>query len=115
MTYRLIGVNHKTAPVEVRERLAVPDSHLPEALRRLAEHALVDEAFVLSTCNRVELLVSHAAPSAPDLRLFLKDFFRLDPDTLAPHLYEFAGDDVIRHLFRVAASLDSMIVGEPQI
>ena len=63
MKFQLIGVNHKTAPVEVRERLAIPDSRLPEALKRLAEHPGVDEGLILSTCNRVEVLAPGFAPA----------------------------------------------------
>jgi glutamyl-tRNA reductase len=116
MNYRLIGLNHKTAPVEVRELLAIPDSRLADAVRRLSQFPAVEEAFILGTCNRVELLVSFLPTSpAPDLHGFIADWFQVDPDTLRSHFYELSGQDVIRHLFRVAASLDSMVVGEPQI
>jgi glutamyl-tRNA reductase len=114
MNLQLIGVNHKTAPVEVRERLAISESRLPEAVRRFAEHPGIDEGMILCTCNRVELLAQTKNGSA-DLRGFLRQYFQLEPDDLVPHLYEYREQDAIRHLFRVAASLDSMIVGEPQI
>jgi glutamyl-tRNA reductase len=114
MSFRLIGVNHKTAPVEVRERLAIPESHLPDAVRRLAEHPGVDEGFILSTCNRVEVVAQTSNGSA-DLRTFLRDYFQLQPANYEPHLYELREREAIRHLFRVACSLDSMVVGEPQI
>ena len=114
MKLQLIGVNHKTAPVEVRERLAIPDSRLPEACRRLAEHPGIDEGMILSTCNRVEVL-AHMKNGACDLRSFLRDYFRVDPDEFEPHLYEYHEQEAVRHVFRVAASLDSMVVGEPQI
>src|SRR5579871_4177355 len=114
MNFQLIGVNHNTAPVEVREKLAVPESRLPEATKLFAGHPGVEEGLILSTCNRVELLARTKNGSA-DLRGFLRDYFRMDPADFAPHLYERAGNDAIRHLFRVASSLDSMIVGEPQI
>jgi len=116
MNYRLMGLNHKTAPVEVRELLAIPDSRLPDAVRRLSQFPAVEEAFILSTCNRVELLVSYLPTSPePELRHFIADCFQVDSHALNHHFYEFGGQDVIRHLFRVAASLDSMVVGEPQI
>ena len=114
MNLQLIGVNHKTAPIEVRERLAIPESHLPDALRQLAEHPGVDEALILSTCNRVEVLAQTRNGSA-DLRSFLREYFRLNPGDYEPHFYEYREADVIRHLFRVTCSLDSMVVGEPQI
>jgi len=114
MKFQLIGVNHRTAPIEVRERLAIPDARLPEALKRLAGHPGVDEGLILSTCNRVEVL-AQARNGTVDLRGFLRDYFQLNPADLEPHLYEYREGDAIRHLFRVTSSLDSMVVGEPQI
>lgn len=114
MNFQLIGVNHKSAPVEVRERLAIPESRLPEALKQLAQHPGVDEGLILSTCNRVELLAQTRNGSA-DLRGFVRDYFHLGTAELDPHLYEFREQDAIRHVFRVTSSLDSMVVGEPQI
>src|SRR5438876_5982921 len=114
MNFQLIGINHKTAPVEVRERLAIPEPRLPEALRRLAEHPGVEEGLILCTCNRVEMWAQTRNGGA-DLRAFLRNYFLLDPADNEPHLYEYREQDAIRHLFRVAASLDSMVVGEPQI
>ncbi|MFZ0287417.1 MAG: glutamyl-tRNA reductase [Terriglobales bacterium] len=114
MSFHLIGVNHKSAPVEVRERLAIPDSRLPEALKSFTRHPGVEEGLILSTCNRVELLAQTQNGGA-DLRAFLRDYFQLDDLTLDPHLYEYRQQDAVRHVFRVAASLDSMVVGEAQI
>ena len=113
MNLQLLGVNHKTAPVEVRERLAVPEWRLEEATRRLLSHAGVDECVVFSTCNRVEFAV--VSERGADLYGFIRDYLLTDVSPLREHLYEYNGDDVVRHVFRVAASLDSMIVGEPQI
>ena len=114
MNFQLIGVNHKSAPVEVRERLAIPESRLPEAMKRLAAYPGVDEGLILSTCNRVELLTQTKNGSV-DLRGFVGNYFKVNPADLEPHLYEYREQDAIRHLFRVTASLDSMVVGEPQI
>ncbi len=114
MKFQLIGVNHKTASVEVRERLAIPESHLPEALRRLAGHPGVEEGIILSTCNRVEVL-TQTKNGTVDLRGFLRDYFQLKPSEYEPHLYEYRESEAVRHLFRVTSSLDSMVVGEPQI
>jgi glutamyl-tRNA reductase len=114
MNLQLLGVNHRTAPVDVRERLAIPESKLPQALQQLMTLPGVNEALILSTCNRVEI-VAHTANGSTDLRHFLKQYFEVDPTPYEPHLYEFRQDDAVRHVFRVASSLDSMVVGEPQI
>ena len=114
MKFQLIGVNHKTAPVEVRERLAIPDARLADAVKHLAGHPGVDEGLILSTCNRVEVLVQTRNGTA-DLRGFVRDYFHLDPAHYEPHLYEYREAEAVRHLFRVTSSLDSMVVGEPQI
>ena len=115
MRFQLIGVNHKTAPVEVRERLAIPESRLPEACKKLTEHPGIDEAMILSTCNRVEILANTKNGVGADLRGFIQNYFQLDGGELNKHLYEYNEREAVRHLFRVAASLDSMVVGEPQI
>jgi glutamyl-tRNA reductase len=114
MRFQLIGVNHKTAPVEVRERLAIPESRLPDACKRLAEHPSVSEGMIVSTCNRVEF-IANMKNGTGDLREFLREYFETDLTPFETHLYEFREDEAIRHIFRVAASLDSMVVGEPQI
>lgn len=115
MRFQLIGVNHKTAPVEVRERLAIPESRLPEACKKLAEYPGIEEGMILSTCNRVEILTNTKNGSGADLRTFLQNYFQIDSGELNKHLYEYNEQEAVRHLFRVAASLDSMVVGEPQI
>jgi glutamyl-tRNA reductase len=114
MTLALIGVNHKTAPIELRERIAISREDLPETTRALAAVPGVTECMIVSTCNRVEILAAVESPNA-DLTSFLQRHFGLDPALLAPHLYEHRDQEAVRHLFRVAASLDSMVVGEPQI
>src|SRR5271166_6719013 len=114
MRFQLIGVNHKTAPVEVRERLAIPESRLPDACKRLSEHPAVAEGMIVSTCNRVEF-IANMKNGTGDLREFLREYFETDLSPFETHLYEFREDDAIRHIFRVASSLDSMVVGEPQI
>jgi glutamyl-tRNA reductase len=110
----LFGVNHKTAPVELREQLAIPASQLADATQSLRRTSGVREAMILSTCNRVELLVC-AETETPDLMSFFNEFFAIDHSTLRPHIYEYREREAVRHLFRVASSLDSMVVGEPQI
>jgi glutamyl-tRNA reductase len=114
MRYQLIGVNHMSAPLEVRERLAIPESRLPDTCRGLTAYPGIEEALVISTCNRVEI-VAHTTNGSADLRGFLHDYFHLTANELDSHLYEFREKDVVRHIFRVASSLDSMVVGEAQI
>jgi glutamyl-tRNA reductase len=114
MNFQLIGVNHKSAPVEFRERLAIPESRLPEAVKQLAGHPGVNEGFILCTCNRVELLAQTKNGSA-DLRGFMRDYFHMEPGAYEPQLYEYHETEAIRHVFRVTSSLDSMVVGESQI
>ena len=113
MSLRLLGINHRTAPIELRERVAIPRELLAGAGNSLVAIAGVSEAMILSTCNRVEILTA-AEPDA-DVAGFLHRHFRIEPAELKDHLYEYRDREAIRHLFRVAASLDSMVVGEPQI
>jgi glutamyl-tRNA reductase len=112
--YQLIGVNHKSAPLEVRERLAIAESRLPDWCRDLTTHPGIEEGMIISTCNRVEM-ITHTSNGSADLRGFLRDRFDLKAEELDPHLYEFRAKEVVRHVFRVASSLDSMVVGEAQI
>ncbi len=114
MSLTLIGVNHKSAPIEVRERIAISRDELPGTTRALAAVPGVLECMIVSTCNRVEILAV-VNSAAADLNSFFHKHFGLDPALLAPHLYEHRDREAVRHLFRVAASLDSMVVGEPQI
>ncbi len=114
MTLALIGVNHKTAPIALRERIAISRDELLETTRALGEMPGVNECMIVSTCNRVELLAALESDST-DLLAFLHQRFGIDPVELAPHIYEHRDQEAVRHLFRMAASLDSMVVGEPQI
>jgi glutamyl-tRNA reductase len=117
MKLLITGVSHKTAPVEVRERLAFREETLPDALADLKACDGVAEAVILSTCNRVEITVTTDDRVDPQSIVdgFLADHKPVDPADIAPHLYRHQGRDAIHHLFRVASSLDSMVVGEPQI
>ncbi|MGZ4826966.1 MAG: glutamyl-tRNA reductase [Terriglobales bacterium] len=114
MTIQLIGVNHRTAPLEVRERFAISESKLPAAVQQLAQHPGVEEGMIVSTCNRVELL-ARSRNGGSDLRTFLSQYFQIDAREFDQHLSEYADKEAIRHLFRVTSSLDSMVVGEPQV
>jgi len=111
------GVSHRTAPLTVREALAFSRERLPEALERVRREAGLAEALILSTCNRVEIYGRAASDTAGGLSLseFLAAFHRRSPDELRRYSYELEGEQAVRHVFRVAASLDSMVLGEPQI
>ncbi|MGH7773320.1 MAG: glutamyl-tRNA reductase [Candidatus Binatia bacterium] len=114
----IVGLNYRTAPVEVRERVAFDSSLLRESLRRLHSLPSIKEGVILSTCNRVEVVA--AAPDEQSAFREIKGFLveqesGTNHGGLEDHLYTYTGNMAVRHLFRVAASLDSMVVGEPQI
>ncbi|MBW2036356.1 MAG: glutamyl-tRNA reductase [Deltaproteobacteria bacterium] len=113
----LIGLNHKTAPVEVREGLAFSSEDTPKALQTLREFPIIDELLLFSTCNRVEFLFTTEDVSAgvEAIKDFLARFKKTPRQAFEQSLYLYDGDDAVRHIFRVASSLDSMVVGEPQI
>ena len=112
-----MGASHRTAPVELRERLDFCSRGLDVAVRALVERQSTAEAVVVSTCNRAELYVACKDPShtAADLLGFFSEFHQLRSDELRPHLYSHVDHDAARHLFRVSSGLDSLVVGEPQI
>lgn len=109
----LVGVNHTTAPLSVRERLAIPTDQLAEATRTLVHEPGIHEGLILSTCNRVELLTVHDSSASP--LAFLQRYLHLRSAEVEPHVYQHRETEAVRHLFRVACSLDSMVVGESQI
>jgi glutamyl-tRNA reductase len=113
----ITGMNHRTAPVEVRERLAFEEHALPAALGILKGRPGLLEGLILSTCNRVEIMVTADEQSDAEavVEVFLAESRAVERDWVSPYLYRHDGPDAIRHLFRVASSLDSMVVGEPQI
>jgi glutamyl-tRNA reductase len=114
MNLIVIGVNHQTAPVEVREQFAIPEARLPEAVKTLAAQPGIEEAMIVSTCNRVEV-VARTKDASADLHECLQTLYGFDPYPYRKYLYEYRERDAVRHIFRVASSLDSMVVGEPQI
>lgn len=111
-----LGLSHKSAPIEVRERVVFPAEQLDEALSELAERPGVREAVLLSTCNRTELyaVLDPETPTAV-LSSWLEECHRLDPEWLSRFLYEYRGRGAVAHLLSVAAGLDSLVIGEPQI
>jgi glutamyl-tRNA reductase len=113
----LLGANHRSAPLSVRERLALPEDELCAWLERLAALPEVDEALVVSTCNRFEVMASapHAAAGLDAIRAFVAAERGVRVDELARYGYHHTGREAARHVFRVTSSLDSMILGEPQI
>lgn len=119
MSIVLIGVNHKTAPVEVRELLAFSDSSCADSLRSLIDGELLREGLIVSTCNRVEIVTSTANDQLNQgverITDFLSTSRKLPRESFSSHLYQHVDDQAIRHLFRVTSSLDSMVVGEPQV
>lgn len=117
MGYLLLGLNHKTAPVHIRERLAFGDHEIPTALAELVDRQAITEALIVSTCNRVEIVAAGAEPEAGRDRLisYLGSARHVERLALEEHVYTRYDRDAVHHLFRVASSLDSMVVGEPQI
>ena len=113
MQLALVGLSHKTAPVEIRERLAFSNDALRSALTSLVDRRAVNEALILSTCNRVEVVAE--SPDDRLIRDFICEFHQISHDSVSTHLYSYRNVEAIRHVFRVTASLDSMVIGEPQI
>ena len=119
MSIVLVGVNHKTAPIEVRELLAFSDEACTDGLRRLVDGEIVREGLIVSTCNRVEILSATTTEQLDTgterITEFLDTNRRLPQGFLDQHIYRHRDEEAVRHLFRVASSLDSMVVGEPQV
>ena len=117
MNIILAGLNHRTAKVEIREQFALSEEKIGEALYRLTKNPLIQEALILSTCNRVEIyaVVTHTEEGCDALKNFFLGLSQKPDDAVASALYVYATKDCLRHLFRVSSSLDSMMIGEPQI
>ena len=113
----LIGLNHNTAPVELRECVSFSDSDNDAALKTLNDLPEINEVVLFSTCNRVEILstTKDELNAIESIIKFISEYHNVDSNSLRQHLYIYKGDEAVRHLFRVASSLDSMIIGEPQI
>jgi glutamyl-tRNA reductase len=113
----IIGLNHRTAPIEIRERLVFPEDKLEAALHQVKSLPSLKENMILSTCNRVEIYATaqEIERAMIDLKHFLSQYHGLSLKEFEKNLYAFIGEEAVRHIFRVASSLDSMVVGEPQI
>lgn len=115
MSLIALGLNHHTAPVSVRERVAINETQLSDALTNLRSVEAVDEAAIVSTCNRTEFYCDVRSENPAPVIEWLRDYLQVDPDQLSPYLFHYFDDDAVRHLMRVCSGLDSMILGEPQI
>jgi glutamyl-tRNA reductase len=112
MQLYVIGVNHTTAPIQIREHVAFDSEHLGSALRELTLHD-ASEAAILSTCNRTELYCSTDNPAKP--LKWLSQYHKLETNSIQPYIYTLPDNEAVKHAFRVASGLDSMVLGEPQI
>lgn len=115
MTILALGLNHKTAPVDIRERVTFGPDIIAGALRSLTEHRAVEEAVILSTCNRTEAYCCLSEEDHEPLADWLAEFHGIDGDRLTPYLYSHFGADAVKHLLRVSCGIDSLVIGEPQI
>lgn len=110
-----LGINHQTAPVNIREKVAFAPDQLSEALQQLLELPAVNESVIVSTCNRTEIYCEASSESAPAISHWLSNYHGMSDEALSPYLYQHSDEEVARHLFRVASGLDSMVLGESQI
>ncbi|MFM6190432.1 MAG: glutamyl-tRNA reductase [Planktothrix sp.] len=117
MNIAVVGLSHKTAPVEVREKLSIPEPQLETAIAHLLSYPHLQEVAILSTCNRLEiyLVATETQPGIREVTQFLSEKSKLSLHQLRPHLFTLLHDDAIMHLMRVAAGLDSLVLGEGQI
>ena len=112
-----VGLSHKTAPVEIREKLSFPSQTIGEPLNRLCTSYGINEGVIISTCNRVEVfaVTKDIEKGLWQVKKFLSDYHNIPLEELDGHLYTYTAEDAVKHLFRVCAGLDSMVIGEPQI
>ena len=117
MNLIIVGLSHKTAPVEIREKLSFPSQTIGEPLNRLCTSYGINEGVIISTCNRVEIfaVTQDIEKGLWQLKRFMSDYHNIPMEGLDEHLYTYTSEDAARHIFRVASGLDSMVLGEPQI
>ncbi|MEH2265230.1 glutamyl-tRNA reductase [Nostoc sp.] len=117
MNIAVVGLSHKTAPVEVREKLSIPEPQIESAIAQLASYPHIDEVAILSTCNRLEIYIvtSEADQGIREITQFLAEYSKLPVLSLRQHLFMLLHDDAVMHVMRVAGGLDSLVLGEGQI
>ncbi|MEK7841416.1 MAG: glutamyl-tRNA reductase, partial [Deltaproteobacteria bacterium] len=117
MNLIVVGLSHKTAPVEIRERLSFPAQTIGEPLNRLCTAYEINEGVIISTCNRVEVfaVTRDIEKGLWQVKKFLSEYHNIPLEGLDKHLYAYTSEDAVRHIFRVSSGIDSMIIGEPQI
>jgi glutamyl-tRNA reductase len=113
----VVGLSHRTAPVEVREKLSIPDQSISESLKTLSINSDILEVSILSTCNRLEIyaLVKEINIGISSIKEFLTDYSSVNFEDLNPHLFDFRQEEAVLHLMKVSAGLDSLVLGEGQI
>jgi glutamyl-tRNA reductase len=115
MSLLSLGINHQTAPVDIREKIAFSAEQMADALSELQGLGAINESVIVSTCNRTEIYCDTSSDSSESISHWLSDYHGMSNEALSPYLYQHANEEVARHLFRVASGLDSMVLGEPQI
>ena len=115
MSLLSLGINHQTAPVDIREKVAFAPDQMDKALDELKQLAAVNETVIVSTCNRTEIYCDTSTDSSDSISDWLSSYHGMSSETLTPYLYKHTDQEVARHLFQVASGLDSMVLGEPQI
>lgn len=117
MNFQILGISHKTAPIQLRERISFSDENICLALKTLKNLNSIKECVILSTCNRMEIyaMVKDISAGFKDMQNFICDFHSIQEEEIKNHVYVYVNLEAVRHLFRVASSLDSMVIGEPQI
>ncbi|MEJ2362076.1 MAG: glutamyl-tRNA reductase [Gammaproteobacteria bacterium] len=115
MTLLAFGINHKTAPVDIREKLAFAPDKLQSALQDLVGHKTIQEAVILSTCNRTEVYCGLDFPANDAVLEWLSEYHQLPLESISPYIYAYQDSEAVQHILRVASGLDSLVLGEPQI
>lgn len=117
MNIAVVGLSHKTAPVEIREKLSIPEARIETTVARLCSYPHIEEAAILSTCNRLEIytVVTETETATQEVAQFLAEHSQLPLHDLCQHLFTLEQQDAARHLMQVASGLDSLVIGEGQI
>ena len=115
MSLLSLGINHQTAPVDIREKIAFSAEQMADALSELQGLSAINESVIVSTCNRTEIYCDTSSDSSDAISHWLSEYHGMSDEALTPYLYQHTNEEVARHLFRVASGLDSMVLGEPQI